>query len=336
VGRLAGGLLGIREAAGRTLTICGEVNGNVMGLVDGATNSLVARWDYDAFGNLVTTWSAEEGNELCPIGFSTKYRDRETELLYFGYRYYAPAVGRWLGKDPIEEDGGIALYGMVGNNTLSNWDYLGLAGCRCKCKQGQKDLASDLNNHVNGIIRAAKGDIMKVWNALVPSTGPWPHLTGIESWLQNTHGKDMEGLGDILARAQWAGCMNLCSKCVGTDKVGHFFEEGYLYRLMSQAYGNGSGAKWGEYSEGVSGRSLPGVTPPGFIFSGGSIPAGYVPPKGFFGDHHTSKPIGLADLEANAAGENFWNELDDVGSAVNFNICDYVTDLWDENINPNK
>src|SRR5208283_3739186 len=33
-----------------------------------------------------------------PFRFSTKYQDDETDLLYYGYRYYNPAMGRWLSR----------------------------------------------------------------------------------------------------------------------------------------------------------------------------------------------------------------------------------------------
>ncbi|MGV3773432.1 MAG: RHS repeat-associated core domain-containing protein [Verrucomicrobiales bacterium] len=44
-----------------------------------------------------------------------------------GHRYYNPSTGRWLSKDPIEERGGLNLYGFVENNPLSRVDRLGLA-----------------------------------------------------------------------------------------------------------------------------------------------------------------------------------------------------------------
>jgi hypothetical protein len=40
--------------------------------------------------------------------------------------YYQPESGRWLSRDPIGENGGINLYGMVGNNPINQWDYLGM------------------------------------------------------------------------------------------------------------------------------------------------------------------------------------------------------------------
>ncbi len=47
-------------------------------------------------------------------------------VLYYGFRYYNPGTGRWINRDPIEERGGLNLYGMVGNDAVNKWDYLGL------------------------------------------------------------------------------------------------------------------------------------------------------------------------------------------------------------------
>jgi RHS repeat-associated protein len=69
---------------------------------------------------------AGSGGFESPFGFSTKYEDEETGLLYYGYRYYDPKTGRWPSRDPIEEEGGYNLYGFVGNDGVNQWDYLGL------------------------------------------------------------------------------------------------------------------------------------------------------------------------------------------------------------------
>jgi RHS repeat-associated protein len=93
------------------------------GAMDGQT---VARYDYDAFGNRITNTAPELGEEVNPFGFSTKFTDEETGLVYYGYRYYSPEVGRWVNRDPIEEEGGLNLYGMVGNDAVNRVDVLGL------------------------------------------------------------------------------------------------------------------------------------------------------------------------------------------------------------------
>ncbi len=68
-----------------------------------------------------------------PVQFSTKYQDHETDLLYYGYRYYNPGTGRWTIRDPVEEDGGPNLYGFVLNSAVGEIDPFGTcADCICK------------------------------------------------------------------------------------------------------------------------------------------------------------------------------------------------------------
>jgi RHS repeat-associated protein len=38
------------------------------------------------------------------------------QVACYGYRYYDPVTGRWPSRDPIEEKGGINLYGFVQNS----------------------------------------------------------------------------------------------------------------------------------------------------------------------------------------------------------------------------
>jgi RHS repeat-associated protein len=57
--------------------------------------------------------------------FSTKQLDLTTGLYYYGYRWYDPLTGRWPSRDPIEEDGGVNLYGFVGNDGVDRLDLLG-------------------------------------------------------------------------------------------------------------------------------------------------------------------------------------------------------------------
>ncbi|HON07759.1 MAG TPA: RHS repeat-associated core domain-containing protein, partial [Verrucomicrobiota bacterium] len=62
-----------------------------------------------------------------PLRWSTKFTDEESGLVYYGRRYYNPSLGRWISRDPMEEDGGVNLYGFVGNQTTIAIDTLGLS-----------------------------------------------------------------------------------------------------------------------------------------------------------------------------------------------------------------
>ena len=60
------------------------------------------------------------------IRYSTKYYDAESDLYYYGYRYYAPGLHRWLTRDPIAEEGGVNLYGFCENASVFKYDSDGL------------------------------------------------------------------------------------------------------------------------------------------------------------------------------------------------------------------
>ena len=84
---------------------------------------VVAHYEYSPFGSLTKVSGDYAANN--PFRFSSEYFDEETGLVYYNYRYYNPELGRWISRDPIEEQGGYNLYGMLANNTLYFWDMLG-------------------------------------------------------------------------------------------------------------------------------------------------------------------------------------------------------------------
>ena len=120
-----GGLLGVFEQSDHSAHLAlNDYLGNVIGLVDGASGALTATYEYDPFGKEIrATGSHAQKN---PFGFSSQYTDRESELIYFGFRYYMPNWGRFLNRDPIEEAGGENLYRFVSNDPVNQWDLLGL------------------------------------------------------------------------------------------------------------------------------------------------------------------------------------------------------------------
>ena len=117
-----GGLLCIASGASRYYPIY-DASFNVTGLYDG-NGAIAAAYRYDPSGNLLQATGPAAA--LNPFGFSTKFTDRETGLIYYGLRYYYAALGRFINRDPIEELGGLNLYGFCGNDGVNRWDYLGM------------------------------------------------------------------------------------------------------------------------------------------------------------------------------------------------------------------
>jgi RHS repeat-associated protein len=131
-----GGLLKVTCNGAQTANsfVAYDGNGNVSGLVDASDGSVAARYDYGPFGEVIrATGPMARGS---PFRFSTKYQDDETDLLYYGYRYYATTTGRWLSRDPKEESGGLPLYCNSGNDVINGYDFLGLKFGRRKCAPG--------------------------------------------------------------------------------------------------------------------------------------------------------------------------------------------------------
>jgi RHS repeat-associated protein len=127
----AGGVGGLLEVSyyGSSTTNCFPAfdgNGNVMALVNAADGTSVANYAYGPFGELMQKTGLMANNN--PFRFSTKYQDDESDLLYYGYRFYKPSTGTWLSKDPIGEKGGKNIYGFLGNAGINKIDAFGLTG----------------------------------------------------------------------------------------------------------------------------------------------------------------------------------------------------------------
>jgi len=60
----------------------------------------------------------------------------EPALAYYNYRFYNPADGRWINRDPIAEQAGWNLYAFVGNSLNIEIDLLGTAWSSLQTEAG--------------------------------------------------------------------------------------------------------------------------------------------------------------------------------------------------------
>jgi RHS repeat-associated protein len=180
----AGGVGGLLEVSyhGSLTTNCFPAfdgNGNVAALINAANGTMLASYEYGPFGEVIrATGPMAKAN---PFRFSTKYQDDETDLLYYGYRYYSAGTGRWLSRDPIEERGfwlsghfnqhssksTLLDYAVSENNPLIYFDATGLCcpGCKKNCKASTYLTAGGYNpsNYkIAGAADSAYGGIEKI------------------------------------------------------------------------------------------------------------------------------------------------------------------------------
>src|SRR5262249_41617547 len=111
-------------------------------LVDGR-GAPVATYRYDAYG----TTTAHTGTASTPLQYAGQYTDAESGLYYLRARYYDPATGQFLSRDPL-----VSLtqapYGYAGENPVNLTDPSGLFF-------GLENLGSWFNQHASGISTVA-------------------------------------------------------------------------------------------------------------------------------------------------------------------------------------
>ena len=99
---------------------------------------------------------ASSGSDPNPFQYGGSvgyYTDPNAQgLILCGQRWYAPAFGRWLSRDPIGYDGGDNLYAYCGENPVAGLDPTGCAG-----NEDEKDEESDTNEFIDGLIIIGEG-----------------------------------------------------------------------------------------------------------------------------------------------------------------------------------
>jgi RHS repeat-associated protein len=111
---------GTTDATARREYYARDHLGSIRDVLDTEGKNL-ARYDYGPYGDFIGKTQASP-----EFGYAGMHYHAPSGLYLTKYRAYDPQTGRWLSKDPIEELGGIHLYGYVEGNPVSYSDPLGL------------------------------------------------------------------------------------------------------------------------------------------------------------------------------------------------------------------
>jgi RHS repeat-associated protein len=87
-----------------------------------SAGTVVAHYEYGMWGEPTQT----VGTQSADFGYAGYYVHGPSGLNLTTYRAYSPALGRWINRDPIEEDGGVNLYAYVDNDPIDWIDPSGL------------------------------------------------------------------------------------------------------------------------------------------------------------------------------------------------------------------
>jgi insecticidal toxin complex protein TccC len=86
-----------------------------------------SREAYYPFGGTAWEDHSDQSGAWKTIRYSGKERDA-TGLYYYGYRYFAPWLSRWINPDPAGAVDGLNLYGFLGNSPVARVDRDGRVG----------------------------------------------------------------------------------------------------------------------------------------------------------------------------------------------------------------
>ncbi len=86
----------------------------------GKAGYLRTAYTYTPYGEATAT-----GDVTQPITWSSEYADDELALIYYNYRHYNPADGRWICRDRIHEKDSLCEYNSFLNNAIIYTDHIG-------------------------------------------------------------------------------------------------------------------------------------------------------------------------------------------------------------------
>lgn len=147
-----------------------DLNGNIIAILS-SDGAIAEQYEIDAFGK------EKKKASLNPWRFSSKRS--EEALVFFGLRFYDPALGRWLSPDPAGFIEGANLYAYVQNSPLNRLDLFGLLSDGIRNPFGELSTEIPIRSEIIPFdsslfsIRIAEGGI---WVDYFLSCGHWHEL----------------------------------------------------------------------------------------------------------------------------------------------------------------
>jgi len=185
--------------------------------------------EYGPFGEVIRQTGPMA--KVKPFRFSTKYQDDESDLLYYGYRYYKASSGTWVNKDPLGEIGFTVLinsqfqklltgkitrlnskniYSFLDNKPISYSDVFCLNQYPSNpCNPGQKYVEERDIRHMKGTIGISLTDFFPGGEAPKSKLGEFfAHLK--EYYEQGKILREL--IGDEISDDPYWGCVSDCAQ----------------------------------------------------------------------------------------------------------------------------
>ena len=145
--------------------------------------TVVAHYEFAPFGG-ETVRCGDSALEN-PWRFSSEYADDDVAMVYFIYRHYDARQGRWIGRDPIGELGGVGEYLFIRNQLFQEFDRLGLLS------------SSQIQGLINKIRECNESDDVLNWDAALEALYKYAFGKNWRKLLSNLLKKGAVGAKDL-------------------------------------------------------------------------------------------------------------------------------------------
>jgi RHS repeat-associated protein len=197
--------------------------GSISALVDADSGEVIESYRHTAFGE-EEVFGAPSG-PINPWRFSSKRKDEESGWVYFGRRYYAPSIGRWITPDPKGFVDGINLYAYALNDPMCQLDLFGCTAVRPGSKAHLDQLfrghgqSRAIENQAPFRVSAPYA-VASPWRAYVPSLHRWAPQTSVVGYGEvNSHTRVTMTTGIGNSRMNTASTAAMISRAHGNVNV---------------------------------------------------------------------------------------------------------------------
>lgn len=246
-------LVRVRNSHGE-FTVTRNQQWSVTALVKTA-GQVVERYAYDLFGKrTVLNPDGTVGVDLdvslydMPFGYTSRRHEEESGLMYFRARYYDPATGEFISRDPLEYVDGMSHYrgyfAGVGSDPSGTYlrDRRQIPPCEVTCQDESKNLCGpDLTMAFNAYLRSIILTLNSVpWYSRGP--GAVPTLALIGDNIDFYYITDVTGC----AIGQCSGTVEFCGMCVRNTVLNNILF-GYVAAAIGASQTNATnGAAWAD------------------------------------------------------------------------------------------
>ncbi|MCR8930585.1 MULTISPECIES: RHS repeat domain-containing protein [unclassified Pseudomonas] len=160
-----------------------HLGSSTLELDDGA--GILSQEHYYPFGG-TACWAGKSAlvAKYKTIRYSGKERDA-TGLYYYGYRYYAPWLQRWVNPDPAWDVDGLNLFRVLRNSPVSLREYTGLSPVPPNNVTPKQEHLDQVDNFSNDLPRNAPDQIPEINTVKVNEE----FLSRVSDYFQNNIGR---------------------------------------------------------------------------------------------------------------------------------------------------